>query len=71
MLYVTKLITTRTFQLAVQTTTPHPISFTTFQKMKPDLIQSAFQNIIAVSRFTTEMKGPPSVGIQHRSYSRL
>jgi hypothetical protein len=58
MLHVTMLITTRTVPLAVQTSTLCTISFTTSQKMKPDLIQSASQNVIAVSRFTTEMKGP-------------
>lgn len=58
MLRVTMLITTRSFPLAVQTSTPCTVSFTTSQKMKPDLIQSPSQNIIAVSRFTTEMKGP-------------
>jgi len=62
------LITTRTFPLVVlQTSTPCTLSFTTSQKMNSDLIQSAFQNIIAVSRFTTEMKGPDPWGFNSAS----
>jgi len=66
-LHVTMLITTRNFPLAVQSTTPRAVSFTTSQKMKLDLIQSAFQNIIAVIRFTTDMKGPHPWGLNSAS----
>jgi hypothetical protein len=67
MLHVTMLISTWTFLLAVQTSTPYTISFTTSKNMRLDLIQSVSQNIIVVRRFRTEIKGPHPRGFNSAS----
>jgi hypothetical protein len=66
--HVTMLITTRTFLLAAQNSTHCKISFTTSQKMKPDLIQSASHSGHSVHNGDERS---PSVGIQQRIYSSL
>jgi hypothetical protein len=62
------LITTQTFPLAVQISTPCTVSFTTSQKMKPHLIQFASRSGQLVHNGDERS---PSVGIQQRIYSSL